>query len=285
MFRKRVALGLAVSAGFLLLAWLDTALAGGPIFHILIGVIMVCTLIEVCGLAERHRDEPMRVLPIALIVCFVAWDYAVAVRDPLFAGELLRSDREVVRTFYGSNGLAAALGVWVICVAHLLTRDPRRWLRGAPATILGFLYVWFFGAHFFPVRAMGIGYVLALIAAAKVGDAGAFFVGRRWGRHQLAPRTSPSKTVEGAAGGLAASVLGSVVVSWLFALSGGLFFWVFFGLVVGVAAQLGDLVGSAVKRSAGAKDSGHLLPALGGVLDIVDSPLMAAPVAFWLLAL
>jgi phosphatidate cytidylyltransferase len=60
-------------------------------------------------------------------------------------------------------------------------------------------------------------------------------------------------------------------------------FWLLFGLVVGVAAQLGDLLASALKRSVGAKDSGHVLPTFGGVLDVVDSALFSAPVALWLL--
>ncbi len=140
------------------------------------------------------------------------------------------------------------------------------------------------GAHLFPIRDLGIGYVLALVAVAKLGDAGAYFVGSNWGRRRLAPRVSPKKTVEGAAGGLAASLLSGALLALLFRLKGGVAFWLAFGIVVGVASQIGDLVASAIKRSAGAKDSGNLLPAFGGLLDVVDSPLMAAPVALWLLA-
>ncbi|HUT33048.1 MAG TPA: phosphatidate cytidylyltransferase [Planctomycetota bacterium] len=280
MVRKRVALGLAVSAAFLLLLWLDAALPGGPIFHILVGLVMIGTLLEVYGLAERHREEPMKVLPIALVVLAVGGDYALGGGD---WGGAASAGFAVLWSFYAAMGLAVALGLWALAVAHLLARDPHRWLQDAPATIAGFLYVWFLGAHFFPLRALGMGYVLALVAVAKLGDSGAFFVGTCWGRHRLAPRTSPNKTLEGAAGGLVASVLSGGIVALLFGLRGGVGFWVVFGLVAGVAAQLGDLVASAMKRSAGAKDSGSMLSAFGGLLDIVDSPLMAAPVALWLL--
>jgi phosphatidate cytidylyltransferase len=283
MVRKRLALGFGVSAGFLALAWLDTALAGGPIFHVLIGVILVATLLEVYALCGRHGDEPLCAAPLALLVVFVAWDYAARVRSGTWLNAPVCGEADALWAFYGPTGLAAAVGLWVLVMVHLFARDPYRWLNGAPATLFGFLYVWFAGAHVFPVRAMGIGYVLALIAAAKVGDAGAYFVGSHWGRHKLAPRTSPNKTIEGAVGGMAASVLSSLLFALIFRLEGGVGFWVLFGLIVGVAAQLGDLVGSAIKRAAGAKDSGTLLPAFGGVLDVVDSPLMAAPVAFWLL--
>jgi len=189
-----------------------------------------------------------------------------------------------VASFYGPMGIAVAFSILVLMLAHLLARDPYRWLAGAPATIFGLLYVWFLGAHFFPIRGMGMGYVLAVLAASKLGDAGAYLIGTHWGRRRLAPRISPNKTVEGAAGGLAASVAGSVAFALVFGLKRGVGFWILFGLVVGVAAQLGDLVASAIKRSAGAKDSGNLLPAIGGVLDVVDSPLLSAPVAYWLLA-
>ena len=285
MLRKRLALGLGVSAAFLLLMWLDTALPGGPIFHVLVGLVMIGALIEVYGLAERHGDEPMKMLGIGLVVAFVVWDYAMRVREGAASAEAPQSARELLSGFYASMGFAVAVGLWVLAAAHLLARDPRRWLKGAPATITGILYVWFTGAHLFPVRAMGIGYVLALVAVAKLGDSGAFFAGTHWGRHKLAPRTSPNKTIEGAVGGLAASVLCGGALALIFRLEGSVAFWVIFGLVVGGASQLGDLVASAIKRSAGAKDSGNLLPAFGGVLDVVDSPLMAAPVALWLLAL
>jgi phosphatidate cytidylyltransferase len=226
----------------------------------------------------------MKALPVGLLVAFVVWDYAVRVEAGTLLGERLGDGREVLRSFYASMGLAAALGLCVLAVAHLVARDPYRWLDGAPVTLAGFLYVWFVGAHWFPIREMGMGYIVALTAVVKVGDSGAFFVGSRWGRRRLAPRASPNKTVEGAVAGLVASVASGGLVALAFGLEGGVGFWVLFGLVVGAASQLGDLVASAIKRSAGAKDSGNLLPVLGGVLDIVDSLLLAAPVALWLLA-
>lgn len=284
MVRTRVALGVSVTVGFLLLMALDGAFPGGPMFHILTGLILIGTLLEVYGLAERHGDEPMKALPVGLLVAFVVWDYAARVQAGALLGDPPGEGYDVLRGFYASNGPAAAFGLWVLAVAHLLARDPHRWLKGAPATIAGFLYVWFTGVHWFPIREMGIGYVFVLVAVVKLGDSGAFFVGTHWGRRKLAPKASPNKTVEGAVGGLAASVLSGTLLAFLFGLDGGLAFWVLFGLVVGAASQLGDLVASAIKRSAGAKDSGDLLPVLGGLLDMTDSLLMAGPAALWLLA-
>lgn len=284
MVRERVVLGFAASVAFLLLVWLDALLPGGPIFHVLIGLVMIGTLLEVYSLFERHQGEPLKIPALVLVVAFVVWDYAARAADGVVFGSVAGGERELMREFYATSGLAAAIGFWALAAAHLFARDPYRWLKGAPASIGGFLYVWFLGAHWFPLRDVGMGCVLAVAAAAKLGDSGAYLVGSRWGRRRLAPRVSPNKTIEGAVGGIAASLLSVCVIALIFGLKGGVRFWLIFALLVGAASQIGDLVASAIKRSAGAKDSGSLLPGIGGLLDVVDSPLMAAPVALWLLA-
>jgi phosphatidate cytidylyltransferase len=131
----------------------------------------------------------------------------------------------------------------------------------------------------------GILPLVSLVAVAKGGDVAAYIVGSLVGRHRMAPRVSPGKTWEGAA----ASLAGSVAAAWLVLErfgagltakpAGG---WLAYGLAVGAAAVVGDLAESLVKRECGAKDSGRTLGGLGGVLDLVDSFLFAAPVA-WLL--
>ena len=284
MVRTRVALGLSFAAAFLLLAWADSLLPGGPVIHALFGLLMVASLVEFYGLAERVGQEPLKIAPVALVVVFVALDYAARLAGLEAFGGPLPRQWATVASFYAPMGIGALIGVWVLTVVHLLARPPHRWLSGAPASICGFLYIWLIGAHVFVLRGMGTGYLLAFLTAAKVGDAGAYFVGRFLGRHRLAPRTSPNKTVEGALGGLAASALGSVGAAALFGLESSVGFWILFGLVVGLVAQVGDLVASAIKRSAGAKDSGNLFPTFGGILDLIDSALFSAPVALWLLA-
>jgi len=281
MVHKRLVWGLALTAAFLLAVWLDGLLRGGPLLHLVFGALMIGALWEVYSLAERAGLEPLKLLPVVLVACLVAGDYALRAGWLVAAGGSGPWAR--LGEFYGPMGISLVACSAVLLAAHLVARGPERWLRGAPATLLGFVYVWFFGAHVFAILAMGVGYVLAFLAAAKLGDAGAYFVGRFWGRRRLAPRTSPNKTVEGCVGGLAASAGCCVATAALCRLDGGLAFWAVFGLVVGALAQVGDLVESALKRSAGAKDSGQLLPTFGGVLDLVDSPLFSAPVALWLL--
>jgi phosphatidate cytidylyltransferase len=132
---------------------------------------------------------------------------------------------------------------------------------------------------------LGILPVVAMVATVKVGDIAAYAVGSLVGRTKMAPVLSPGKTWEGAA----ASLAGSLVAAWLTigvvgqgAASTPWGGWPAFGILVGAAGMVGDLAESLVKREAGAKDSGRSLGGLGGVLDLIDSLLFAAPVAWGL---
>jgi phosphatidate cytidylyltransferase len=133
--------------------------------------------------------------------------------------------------------------------------------------------------------------LLLLLCTVWAGDIAALYVGKNLGKHKLAPKLSPNKTWEGTI----ASVVGSLLVtvglielakylsgrgSDLLAYPGSIWHWLILALILNVAAQVGDLAESALKRGAGVKDSGKLLPGHGGVLDRIDALLLAAP-ALW----
>ena len=125
----------------------------------------------------------------------------------------------------------------------------------------------------------GLAWALIVILATWVGDTTAYVVGRFWGKRTLAPMISPNKTNEGAAAGL----LGSICVcAFTFQVSGLGTWWLgsIIGGVIGVAGQLGDLAESFLKRQAGVKDSGAIIPGHGGILDRVDALLFAFPAGF-----
>jgi phosphatidate cytidylyltransferase len=158
-------------------------------------------------------------------------------------------------------------------------------------TLLGFMWVGFLGSfaallldpRMFPNR-HGVALLLGAAVATVAYDVGSYLVGARFGRHHLAPAISPNKTWEGLIGGTLASVLvGAVVVShispWTTARGTAL------GLVVAVAAPLGDLCVSLVKRDIGVKDMGWILPGHGGVLDRVDALLFVVPATYYLVRL
>jgi phosphatidate cytidylyltransferase len=114
----------------------------------------------------------------------------------------------------------------------------------------------------------------------KCCDIGAYFTGRFLGRHHMAPVLSPKKTWEGAAGGLAAAVIAAVGINRLTPVLPDLATEIGFGLSVGAAGMLGDLAESLIKRDCRQKDASHVVPGFGGILDVVDAVLFAAPVAY-----
>jgi len=118
----------------------------------------------------------------------------------------------------------------------------------------------------------------------KFTDIGAFFGGRALGKHKLIPWLSPGKTWEGLGFGvLTAAIVGMICAPWI----SQLLWWqgLIFGAVIGLVGQAGDLLESLMKRDAQVKDSGQLIPGFGGILDVIDSPLLAAPFAYLLFSL
>jgi len=136
--------------------------------------------------------------------------------------------------------------------------------------------------------AYGIWAILSLVVVTKMCDTGAFTFGKLIGRYKITPSLSPGKTLEGAIGGLLFACIGAwflfaVILPWFDKPSTPLLGWILFGLAVGFAGMVGDLAGSLIKRDSRMKDSGQSVPGFGGVLDIFDSILLAAPIAyvFW----
>jgi phosphatidate cytidylyltransferase len=150
-------------------------------------------------------------------------------------------------------------------------------------TLLGTLYVGWLFSYVMLLRLLSdrSEYVFYLFGIVWLGDAAALVVGRLFGRHQLAPRLSPGKTIEGAIGGVLGSLCGATLGGrWLLG-PWTLTQCVVIGCILAVLGQLGDLSESLVKRSAGVKDSGVLIPGHGGILDKVDGILFGAPVLYY----
>jgi phosphatidate cytidylyltransferase len=193
----------------------------------------------------------------------------------------------------GSGLLLAALGVVLEGVGALTRLDPREGIAVFATTVFGALYVGLLGfvarlasSDAFVDRNAILGWlgperawILALVLVVWAYDTAAYFTGRRFGRRPFMQHISPSKTMEGVAGGVTAAVVVGAVLFLAFGrpvLAGAIF-----GLIVGAAAQAGDLAESMLKRAAGAKESSRLIPGHGGLLDRVDSFLFAAPVAYF----
>jgi phosphatidate cytidylyltransferase len=126
--------------------------------------------------------------------------------------------------------------------------------------------------------------IFATFAVTWASDSGAYFAGRAFGRTKMSPRLSPKKTWEGFAGGTLAAVGAGVGIIALLGLPVSALVGVALGLIGAVGGTLGDLAESMLKRQAGVKDSGNLIPGHGGLLDRVDSLLWTAPLTYYLLA-
>lgn len=132
-----------------------------------------------------------------------------------------------------------------------------------------------FGRHFAP----GIGYIVLMFLVISLSDIAAYYVGTKLGKTPLWPEVSPKKTIEGSVGGTVAGILGAVAVGHFIGLS--LFHGIISGFILSMAAQFGDLAESMMKRDAGFKDSGNLLPGHGGMLDRADSYIFTGAVAYY----
>ena len=156
---------------------------------------------------------------------------------------------------------------------------------------LGVPFAFFALLRLFHDNATGMIALLSMLVVVKMSDTGAYFVGRFFGRTRMTPILSPKKTWEGAIGGIVVAALSSCA---FFAFAAPLmlpenqananaFWWpatLAYGALLAIAGIVGDLAESLIKRDLGAKDSGRGLPGMGGVLDVLDSPLAAAPIAY-----
>lgn len=176
----------------------------------------------------------------------------------------------------------------VLAVAVMVTLAVAVWRPGAPSseatlvTVLGLAYVnWLLGyLLLLQAEPGGRGLILFLLAVTWAGETAAYAVGTLLGRHKLAPRVSPGKTIEGSLTQVAASVAAAAALSWLAPgwsapQAAGV------GLLLGAVGQVGDLAESVIKRSVGAKDAGGVIPGHGGFLDRLDGLLFNAPVLYY----
>ena len=255
-------------------------------------------------------------IPIAIyIINYGAWLFAAAVLLlALFAWhefyKMMQAKDIKVHYGLGLMGVLLALGcawlgnaqelVMVILlvvlagVAKPVVSHAKFGLTDAAFTVLGTLYISLPFAHLLLLRfagqheyiqtafgalSLGAAYLWLAFIGTWASDTLAYFVGSTLGRRKLCPAISPGKTYEGAIGGLIGSIAGVGIMGWVSGLP--LVHTLFLGFLVGLAAPLGDLAESALKRFSGVKDSGNVLPGHGGVLDRFDAIMFTVPVVYY----
>ncbi|HEX3997642.1 MAG TPA: phosphatidate cytidylyltransferase [Pirellulales bacterium] len=305
MLRWRLLLGTMFIAALVGLCWLDgTGVAGLPPGGWLFPLVVLLSIVASGEMLWMFATRPADERPSACLVYFgnlaivginavplfcragqtaspvarLGWPMAAFLVAVLigFVGEMRRYERPGQSLARLSLAILALVyvGLLLSCAMQL------RILRGGPGDR---------GNH------VGLTAVASLIAVVKMGDTGAYTVGRLFGRHKMTPLLSPGKTWEGFVGAVVfAAVAGWLVLRLLPGAIGGpdvalgsvreplgRWQWLAYGIIVGIAGLLGDLAESLIKRDSGRKDSSPWMPGFGGLLDLLDSILFAAPVA-WL---
>lgn len=244
---------LAIAAISAIGIWEYGKLAEAKDLNPAVSIMMGAAVLEVSAFFISFKFPTYSFLPVILLVASAVCFFIRRFRDSTKA--LPNVAVEFFGLCYVAVPLSFLLGVLYPSSQHLVAQDGRWWL-------------------------------LYLIVVTKITDIGAYFVGRLWGSHKLAPILSPKKTVEGALAGFCCAVLLSVGLQMMgheflhgtFDLT--LIESIWLGMLIGILGQVGDLAESLLKRDALVKDSNHL-PGLGGVLDIVDSLLLTAPVVYF----
>jgi phosphatidate cytidylyltransferase len=186
----------------------------------------------------------------------------------------------------------AALTIVSLAVALRRPDEMKQSLASVSATVFGVVYVAVLAGCLIGVRMIvdaprpestqiASKLLTMFFAIVMLTDTGAYYTGRSIGRHKLAPRISPGKTVEGAIGGFVTAVITGLLCKLSFFREIPLTHALLLGALIGAIGQIGDLAESMLKRSAGVKDSGAILPGHGGMLDRVDSLLFCAPVLYY----
>lgn len=286
MLRWRLVLGAALIAGLIVLAGLDAASdpPGAWLFPLALAAAIAGAQ-EVASLLASGGHPPRKLVlyfgtllvMASNAVPFFAWkppaDYWLAALGwPMAAFTVVVLATLVCEIYcYEHPGKSiVALGLSVFAVAYvglLLSFALQLRVLGGPAE--------------------GLLALLSTIAVVKSGDTGAYTVGRLVGRHKMSPLVSPGKTWEGAAGAILFATLAAwLCLTYLPAALGTsdplpTWYWMVFGPIVGLAGLLGDLSESLLKRDMGRKDSSTWLPGFGGVLDVIDALLFAAPIAYF----
>lgn len=181
--------------------------------------------------------------------------------------------------------ITSAIIVSLIWLLFRRTRDQA--FTNWAWTMAGILYIGWMLSYWIDLRSLENGRELVFLAMfiTFASDTSAFFVGRAWGKHALAPSISPVKTWEGAVGGLLSSIAVALILGVIFTLP--LSYWqiALLGFIVSIFAQLGDLAESLLKRNTGVKDAGKLIPGHGGILDRIDSLIFTGVIVYYFLEL
>jgi phosphatidate cytidylyltransferase len=286
MLRWRLSLGFLIIAALVGLCWLDHLASTPGVYLLPLGVLLVVLASsELFAMLEAGGMKPRKGIVYGSNILLFASCWLPTIIN--------RSSLPFDLPFEGITICLFAACVLAVFFGEMLRyQKPGGNLANIAASVFALAYIglmFYFIGQLRMIQGVGIGALASMIIVVKLGDTGAYTVGRLFGRHKLAPRLSPGKTIEGAAGAIFFACAGAWL-SFQYLLPaitqsnprrGILGGWIIYGVLVGAAGMFGDLAESLIKRDAGRKDSSTWMPGFGGILDILDSLLLAAPVAWF----
>ncbi len=295
MLGTRLVTGFSMVGLLLAVLCLDELLAPWfPFWFVAALVIMGSSALELVGLLNATSARPSGNTVLGGVMALVVANWA-----PHLITELFPNPHPQALSYDPLGPVSDLAWPFMTFVAVLMVsfviqsaqfQKPGVTLATIAGTVLAVAYVGLLGSfiiqlRWFDGRYHGIVPLVYLVSTAKGADTGAYTLGRIAGRHKLWPRLSPNKTVEGAIGGLIAGVAAALIVEAVarYLLHVPTLGWgsaAGFGVVVGTGAQLGDLMESMIKRDCERKDASDAVPGFGGVLDLFDAVVLAAPAAY-----
>jgi phosphatidate cytidylyltransferase len=309
MLRHRMIFGPLMIAGILAIVWLDGRLDTWRLTgfwqdvflgreHPPAGLGFVLLAVILIPVASREVARMLRSVGIP------GHTRLISIASIVAAMAMYATPRELMAPTGATIVATVLLAAFLVTLAwHSRDENPKGVIAAAGATMFTIALLGLMLGFYLAIRRWHSGWVVvAVILIVKSGDIGAYFTGRAFGRHKLIPWLSPGKTWEGLAGAVGLSIIVAIGFAWISQLTDVTEVWrtihgrrdlvivryskgwaAIAGLLFALVGHVGDLMVSLLKRDAGLKDSGRSIPGFGGVLDVLDSPLLVAPVAFWLL--
>ncbi|HUV51751.1 MAG TPA: phosphatidate cytidylyltransferase [Dehalococcoidia bacterium] len=245
---------------------------GNPWFSIVVAVVALLGALEFYNIVSQRGWRPLTIFGTLWTLFFIFNAYY----DPSYTSE----STKLLVTF---SLVASAVAIPLIIVLFLRPAGKRTMISWA-SSLTGVFYIgWLLSYWVLIMNSYGRDWVFIALFSTFAVDTTAYFVGRALGRHKMAPKVSPSKTWEGAAGGLVGSLVAVVVLAVLFDVDISYGQMILLGFLIAVFAQLGDLAESKLKRSVGVKEAGNLIPGHGGILDRLDSIVFTGVVVYYCL--
>ncbi|OGC07354.1 hypothetical protein A2230_09010 [candidate division WOR-1 bacterium RIFOXYA2_FULL_36_21] len=237
---------------------------GGFAFLLLVLLLALFSVNEFYNLMMKKEYHPAYLVGNIITIFFIVFSYYA-----------------LKRNWEPAHSAILTIAATLALISGVFLKREKDTIVDVAVTLLGMIYIGWFFSYFIFIRSLTDhgAYIFFLVLTVWAMDIMAYLIGKKFGRHKLAPAISPQKTWEGAVAGFITCLVAAEIFSGFAGISGT--HALILGILIGVVAQLSDLVESVIKRDSKVKDSGHMLPGHGGILDRMDSFILTAPIMYY----